>query len=386
MDKEMMFVKAKMKTFRVLKVLSYLLGFPLMLYVIYAGAKQLGVYEVAETVDMSAFWIAFWCCVGFAVFNAAVEILLRKKKTLFRGFIIAAVALLAVMIPAVSVEESARKSFNELRDGYAATGYVYDGYEKQLSDYLDRAKSHDRAFDDFVKLYNLDGTAGSLMGGNTDGTPTAEASDKNGIFLSGYGGYEHYVFGREIGGSYSMNGLYADGFVFGYDQAKYILTTYYAVRESYAAKGLDADAELKSALAELDADGSVWSAYKQTEEYLRAYGDAPAAGKGELKTDIGGSEHDVYDLYAGNYYLTPAKVKKLLNAAAGHITGLPVTGDLVEIIKTVASIAGFRLSEESLDALNNYRDLNYDGIMTVLSDLNIELDGGILNEEFILNT
>ncbi|MDR3216420.1 MAG: hypothetical protein LBT55_03280 [Clostridiaceae bacterium] len=385
MNDKIMFVKARVKVFRVLKVLSYLLGFPLMLYAVYAGARAIGGYDVTKSVSTAAFWVVAGCCIGFAALHVAIELLLRKKDIFLRALVTAITALAAITIPVLCVEASARKGFNELSDGYANAGYRYDGYEKQLSDYLDRVKAHDRAFGDFLALYNLEGTDGWLSGGNVDTTPTADADDEKGIFLAGYGDYKHYVFGKDFGGSYGMNGLYADGFIFGYKQAEYILKTYYGVRDEFAKEGLDADEALKAALAALDAEGSAWREYQKTEEYIRAYGAAPAAAKGETKIKIGGSDYDLYDLYAGHYYLTPAKVKELLNTFTGYIAILPVTGDLVAIIEGVASISGMEISEESLAILRDYRNLDYDGIMQILNDLNIESGGQVLNEEFILN-
>jgi hypothetical protein len=380
-----MLVKAKATFFRVLKVASYLLSFPLLLYVIYGDAKTLSGYGVTAASGMSAFKLIALCFLGVAALQVVIGFVLRKKDFFVRALTAAVAASAVVVIPVLGIEIGIKKDFDLLRTQYAEDGgYDFERYEKQLTDYIGLAASHDKALNGFMGKYNLSGTNGTTKGGNLDRTPTAAASDPKGIFLKGYADYGHYIFGEAVGGTYSMNGLYADGFIFGYNQAQYILNTYHNIRNTYAAMGLDADAALESALTALELDGSAWKEYQKTEEYLRANGDAPAVGEGEQKILIGDREYDVYRMFAGHYYLTPDEVKEMLNTLTGYIAGAPVTGDIVAIIEGLNGLIGLNLSDEILDILRNYRDLDYDAFMEILDNLAIDIGGQTLNEALIL--
>ncbi|MDR3294005.1 MAG: hypothetical protein LBT20_07900 [Clostridiales bacterium] len=379
------FTKARATFFRVLKIVSYLAGIPLLLYVVYGDAKALSGFGVTAGSGMSAFKIIALCFGTVVALQVVAGLLLGKKDFFVRALIVTIAASAATFIPVLFIDTTVKAAFGEMRAEYSTSGeYDFERYERQLSDYLWRADNHEKAKKSFLSTYNLEGTVGTTKGGNLDGTPTTAAGDKNGIFLKGFEDYTHYVFGSEVGAAYSLNGLYADGFVFGYNQAEYLLSTYYKVKNDFASRGLDADKELKNALDALDAGDTVWTRYQLTTEYLRAYGAAPAADRGAEKIKIGNGEYDVYKLFAAHYYLTTDEIKSILNTLAGNLAGLPVTGDLVTIIEGLNTLIGLNLSNEVLDILRDYRALDYDALMKVLDDLKIDIGGEILNEAYLL--
>ncbi|MDR1939478.1 MAG: hypothetical protein LBQ40_01625 [Clostridiales bacterium] len=376
-------VKTGAALLRTLKVLTYLAGFPLLLFAAYQSVGKIGGYAVTAGAAATGFKVL---AAGFAAV-AAVQIIvgltLKKRGFLTRAFIVAVAAFGAVFAPLIYTETVVRADFDALRAQYAEEGYDFAPYEKQVSDYAERAAGRDAAFNGFMSRYNLSGLDGSTRGGNLDATPTVAPSDKNAPFLKGFEDFSHYIFGAEAGSAvYSINGLYADSYVFGYNQAKYILETYYATRDAYAEKGLDADIELQAALDALDADGSVWKRYQQTVEYLRAYGDGYVDP--DATVTIGGKEYNLKKLRADNYYLTVDEVKDMVDKLFAELGQNRAMADLVALINGAVGILGIDLPEGVTDILNDYNNLDYDALMSAIAGLNIEIGGKPLNEETLL--
>ncbi|MDR2047471.1 MAG: hypothetical protein LBP79_06235 [Clostridiales bacterium] len=373
-------IKVKATALRALKVLAYLTGLPLLLFAVHGDAAVLEGFGVTAQSATNAFKVLLACFAAVAAVQLAVGFAMKKCGVMPRALIAAVAAAAAVIAPLAYTEGAVRAEFAKLEAKYAAEGYGFARYEIQISDYAERAAGHERALGEFMSRYNLSGTDGELKGGNLDGTPTASASGN--IFLNGFGGLAHYAFGGETGAVYSMNGLYADGYIFGYKQAEYILTTYYNIFNEYKARGLDADAELKKALEALDAEDSLWSAYRKTEEYLRGYGDS-AVDENE-KIEIGGGEYALYKLRADRYYLTLDEVKEMVDKLFAELSENEAMAELAALIKGANGLLSLDLPQAVIDLFDDYKNIGYAELMDALAALNIETDGGTLNEETLL--
>ncbi|MDR2090311.1 MAG: hypothetical protein LBP62_01440 [Clostridiales bacterium] len=373
-------VKAKATLFRVLKVLTYLTGFPLLLYFAKSDAAVLKTIGITAASADTAYNVLFMCFIAVAAAQIAVGFAMRKTGFVTRSLVAAAVAVAAVLTPVLYVENGVKAEFDKMQEKYAGSGYDFARYEKQVSDFAGRANGYESALGGFMSAYNLSGEDG-YSDGNLDKTPTA-GKDGN-IFLKGFGGFEHYTFGVNAGNAvYSMNGLYSDGYVFGFNQAKYILTTYHKTADLYKAEGLDVETELQKALSDLDLDGSVWKDYQKTEEYLRAYGDS-AVDK-DAKIEIDGKEYDLYKLRADNYYLTKDEVKTMVDKLFAELSENEAMGELVALIKGAAGLLGLEIPKELTDVLDDYKNLGYDGLIAAIEALNVEIGGKTLNEETLL--
>jgi hypothetical protein len=370
-------VKAKATLLRVLKVLTYLIGFPLLLYFAKNDAAVLQQIGITASTANAAYNILVFCFAAVVAAQLIVGFALKKTGFLTRTLVVAAVAAAAALAPVLYIENGVKAEFDKMQAKYADSGYDFARFEKQVSDFAGRAGSYESAFGGFISTYNLSGEDGSANG-NLDKTPT---TDKNGeIFLKGFEDFAHYTFGKDAGNAnYSINGLYSDGYVFGYNQAKYILNVYYKTLNEYKAAGLDADAELQNALDELDKEGSVWSRYKLTEEYLRGYGDSVVDK--DAKIEIGGKEYDLYRLRADNYYLTKDEVKAMVDKLFDELSENKAMGELVALIKGVNGLMGLNLPQEVIDILDDYKNLGYDELIAAIETLNIEIGGKILNED-----
>jgi hypothetical protein len=373
-------VKTKATLLRVLKVLTYLFGFPLLLYFAKNDAAVLESIGITASTADAAYKILIVCFIVVVAAQLIVGFAMRKNSFLTRTLVVAAVAVVAVLAPVLYIENGVKAEFDRMREKYADSGYDFARFEKQVSDFAGRARGYENAVGGFMSTYNLSGSDGSANG-NLDKTPTTDKSGN--IFLKGYGDFKHYTFGKDAGNAnYSMNGLYSDGYIFGYNQAEYILTVYYKTLNKYKAAGLDADVELRKALDELDKEGSVWSDYKLTEEYLRGYGDS-AVDK-DAKIEIGGKKYDLYRLRADNYYLTKDEVKTMVDKLFDELSQNKAMGELVALIKGVNGLMGLNLPQEVIDVLDDYKNLDYDGLIAAVEALNIEIGGKILNEDTLL--
>jgi hypothetical protein len=373
-------VKIKATLLRALKVLTYLIGFPLLLYLAKNDAAVLESIGITASNADDAYNVLIICFVAVVAAQLIVGFTMRKNNFLNRTLVVAAVSVVAVLAPVFYIENGVKAEFDKMRTQYADSGYNFASYEKQVSDYAWRAKEHEDAVGGFMAAYNLSGTDG-YSGGNLDKTPT---TDKNGgIFLKGYGGFGHYIFGKDAGNaSYSMNGLYSDGYVFGYNQAEYILNVYYKTVREYEAAGLNVNVELQKALDELDNADSVWSGYKLTDEYLRGYGDSDVDRN--AKIEIGGNKYDLYRLRADGYYLTPDEVRAMVDKLFDELSENKAMGELVALIKGVNGLMGLNLPQSVIDILDDYRNLDYDGLIAAIEALNIEIGGKVLNEDALL--
>ncbi|MDR0696716.1 MAG: hypothetical protein LBF68_04135 [Christensenellaceae bacterium] len=384
-------IKAKLIVWRVLKVLIYAIGFPLLLHRLKADAGALGAYGVTAGTATTAYDIIFKCFLVMVAVQIIVGIILRKKDFYIRALIVTIVAVIGLVGPIMYMEINIKSDFEKLEAKYSSSDYSFDRYELQVMNYASKASSNASARGNFMSTYNLDGDNGGTEGGNFDKTPRItykEGDDLPKIFLDGYGGRDHYVFGAEVGGVYSMNGLYADAFVFGFNQARYILTLYNDAKAKAKAENRDIDQELADALAALEKPGSIWTQYQTTYDYQRAYGDAPVrdapAENDEEKITLDDDKtYDEYWLWAKHYYVTKDRIVELVNKLTSDLNNSAAFSELKAVLNAALSLVGSMLGTEITNALKTLlsNDLSYEAFMDLLNSLQLEIDGAVLTED-----
>ncbi|MDR0751478.1 MAG: hypothetical protein LBF12_02650 [Christensenellaceae bacterium] len=392
-------IKAKLVAWRVLKVAVYAIGFPLLLYRLKADAGALGGYGVTAATAMTAYDIIYKCFLIMVAVQIVVGLLLRKKEFYIRALIVTIIAAASIVGPIMYMEIGIKSDFEKLEEKYNATtegvkdyNYEFKRYELQVMNFASLASSNSSASSKFSSTYNLKGSTGGTEGGNFDRTPTT-SDITSAIFLDGYEGRPHYNFGatEAPGATYSMNGLYADSYVFGFNQARYILTLYNDTKEKAKAEGRDIDAELEKALADLEKANSVWDRYKKTTDYQRAYGDTPITDEpakddaGKISIPGSQNKYDEYWMWAKHYYVTKEKLVTLVNKLTSD---LAADYDFNQLKKTIIGILslvgesflGKEINDQILDLLKKDQ-MTYDDFIALLESLQIEIDGQVITED-----
>ena len=338
--------RMKMLIFRVLKVTAYALGIPLMLYMLSRAVSAAGGYGLIAEGTKTAFSYIALGFVAVAVLQVIVGLSLKKFNFLIRALIVALAASAVVAVPLIYIEASLKP-----KAGAAEAA----GYTAKLDRYY-------RDLNSFVGTYNLSSSNdGYNAGGNIEGSYSF-GKDAGSSFLSGFEDFEHYTFGASIGngGVYGANGLYSDGYIFGYDQASYILRTYHRIRAEYEKAGLDADKALLDALLSLDAADSVWSRYKNTAEFI---GSAANSEK---------------------YSVSVQELKEKAEAIAGGISDTAAYAAVAALIDGANTVLGLGLPDEIKELLNNPGNMTYERLITAVESLNLEIGGRTLDEGLLL--
>lgn len=143
----------KVKLYRTLKVVFYMLGLPLFLTAVCFTAvrfishdpfmgeatftAELGFFQQAESYVTAPALYGVW--IGFAVwaFISIVHIILSKtvKNTRVRMFSVIAVCMATMLITGVIMDAVLEKKVTELQTQYEGTGVVVNDYKTQLSYY-----------------------------------------------------------------------------------------------------------------------------------------------------------------------------------------------------------------------------------------------------------
>lgn len=338
--------------FRTLKIISYLLGFPLLLLLLMQSAYALGfgvkgyptkivviawagVTAVQILVSIitksysaravSVVIVSIIALLGFSMIfdyvkakptlNAAAESFTRDYYRLEAGDKVAIVE-----------DKDVLKAEVTYKDGTKAT---YETPIKSYNEHLSEFKpwsggsgltgSINSLQGRLIGTYNINGSGGGNK--NTDGT-------KGGAAPSIDDNDPEYWFG-EKGAVYNPNGLYADSYIFGVEQTIQILLTIYRTQDDYKEQGLDADVALAAAYAEAETSPE-WLAYKTSDEYLDAYGPNGEAYK---------------------YMLTEERLNDLLNGLGGGLLELSLVKDLTGPGSPLASMipAGIMEALQDLD-------------------------------------
>ena len=301
--------RKKITALRILQVLFYALGFPLFVHlVMLASASYRDSNFVAGDLMSSPVLYAavLWAIVVIA------QLLFRaicRKNRMTRTVLVALVAMVVTIGPILYCDFVLKGKYNELYDAAVADGIDAPRYEEAITYYDDYIAETNSEIQEFIDVFNLETFASRNYnkGGNTDatlaGTDTSEPP---------YNDLPYTIqvrYDEEEDAYYSPNGMYVDGFRFGYYAAKKVLTDYYTNKLAYQAEGKDIDKELTAALQELENNTlSDWNKYKN--------------GASESSFDMEGFEYiyssDEYDNAYGEdgtankYFLTKERMEEIL--------------------------------------------------------------------------
>ncbi len=293
----------KQNIFRVLKILSYLAGYPLCMVLLLQAAYASGFGTKGYAVEI---------LLGAWVLVTVVQIVMTliTKSFSARAVSVSLVSIVLLLGFSVyfdvtgpkqlqSIAESYVRDYKQLGEGDTVTLQEEDGYyvaevllegEEETFTVKTDIYTYDKCLAEikpwsgggsiagsigslegrFCSVYNIGGS--SRGSDNTDGSEVGPAREKR----DGSGELE-YWFG-ETGDVYSENGLYNDAYIPGTNQAIEILLTIYHTQAQYKEMGKDADEELEKALLEVESSRE-WLDYVASEEYQSVYGEGGTAYK-----------------------------------------------------------------------------------------------------------
>lgn len=345
-------LKARMVFWRILKVAFYLLGFLLLFHLVYRDAGKLegDLFESARKIPLLVVAGA-WAVVAIVQIICAFIF----KKRMARIIIVAIVGFAVMVGPLVYLDFFIEPEFDTLAQEYEAEGLDFDSYGLQVFNYAELAEDLNDDIDEFLDLYNIDYESDVYGSTNTDTSEYLEIEEGTDVIDTSFF-ISDYVFGLSVGdAAYSKNGMYADGYVFGFAQTKYILETYYNTQQKYKADGEDADEALAAALDDLTSDpNSDWNEYKESAEYLEFYGD----NIDEVKN-------------AKRYYVTPERLDAILSALGANL-GAGDSGDsLRSIIGTINMATGGMIPSSVANSLTG--DLSLEAVVLLASSFGLDI-------------
>lgn len=327
-------LRKKQNRYRGLRAVSYFLGFPLLLLVVFVASVPF--MNGDAFVDVKYYGIIACAVVWGVCIVGQILISLITKSNTGRTLFMLILTLILTIGGTVFCDLYVSKKFDEINanENYKAAGVSVESYKYQagwvitwsskesLTDLFSDEVAH------FCEVYNVKYKSSIYA----DYPKDEEGKD---IKTNGYINPDGspVTYNKEDDAYYSPNGLYADGYVFGVKQALKVIIDYYEAREAvqkanpifeknnngsyvklkgtgemvlvkdedgedvlgedgettlvselrsagkiegyYALKGYkDADTVLEEALAAQAADpNSDWNEYKKSDEYQAAYGD-----------------------------------------------------------------------------------------------------------------
>lgn len=320
-------VKKKLSLYRILKTVSYLIGFPLMAVMVFSTSLSFR----GQSAFGSTAWYGLFLVLGVWLFATIIQIVMHLflKNYKIRTMVMLAVAVALVLVSAIVIDAVGTKKINDVRDEYKEQAIKAEDYSYQVNWFVtvsDRGSMTSKLnsnINGFLNIYNIGYTSKDYGGENTDNS--------------------EYTYNKEDDAYYSPNGMFCDGYIFGIKQATKILITYHETQAAYKAENKDADEELDAALSELESDSSSdWNQYKQTEEYKAAYGENGSAYK---------------------YMLTEERLNLILSALGEN---------LQPALSEIESLLGIMEMDQYLELLDYInKDISVDQIVGIVNSLNL---------------
>ena len=296
-------LRKKHNRYRCLKTISYLLGFPLFILMVLVGSMCL--FEGDAYTDIK--WYGIIACVLVWLVSVVLQILISliTKSYNARTMFMLIVSVLLVVGGSVVCDITVSKKYEEIAAEYAQYGVELNTYKYEAGWVNTWTTGKDGVatkfgddVSDFCKVYNIGYKSknyGKYNSNKVDdiaafkaaGGEKADMTDADYVL-------SRITYDKKEDAYYSVNGLYADGYIFGFKQALNVLIDYNQakfdiennakevtdkdgnVTVEYVANGKNADTELMKALKALDAD-SEWIAYKNSAEYKAVYGKGGSA-------------------------------------------------------------------------------------------------------------
>lgn len=301
-------IRRKITMNRVFQVLFYALGFPLFVHLVMLStspirANELSVYAWIGVIGAAALWVV-------AILVQLLSRAICRKSYMSRAVLASIIIAVITLVPIVGMEFVVKAEYDEIADAYAEKGYTVQRYEDALTFYDKYAEDTEVALTKFMETYNIEYESRNY-GGNTDGSEV--------------------IYNEEDDAYYSINGMYADGYRFGYKQARKVLLDYYTIQKKFADEGKDVDVELQKALLELETDtSSDWNKYQN--------------GASAASFDMEGFEYitasteyqDAYgeDGTATKYYITKDRLNAILSVLGSELAANEDISDLLDALGT----------------------------------------------------
>lgn len=344
--------RRKITTLRVLQVLFYALGFPLFVHLVMLVARPLSDSNLTTGINGS---LSILIAAAMWVVVIIVQLLMSavcRKNRMARAVVVALVAAVITIAPILYSDFLLKGKYEEDVKAAAEKGVDAENYEVQLTEYAEYVSATNAEINAFLEVFNIEFASRDYNrgGANTDLSEVTYDSEKD-VYLS-------------------PNGMYSDGYRFGYYAAKEVLTNYYSNKLAYEAEGKDIDVELAKAVAELESNpSSDWNKYKSgasessfakegfeyitsSTEYEDAYGEDGSATKYYLTEErLNAILSVIGDKFGNN-----AELKMLLNLFAGSGDGGEGIGAIVDKVLAILN-----------------KDLDIDTLLGVVNE--IELSG-----------
>lgn len=285
-------LRKKQNRYRVLKTISYLLGLPLFVVVVFVASIP---FMNADAFGETKYY-GLIIAAGIWLVSIVLQIIISliTKSFTARTLFMVIVTLIFTVGGSIFCDYYLNGKIEEINENevYASHEVELDGIRYQAGWVITWTGNKASLTDEYVgeigkfcSIYNINYKS-QLYGG----------TDDDGNDINPDGSIVTYV--KEDDAYYSPNGLYADGYVFGVKQALKVIIDYNQSKFdiehdevkgedgeiSYKKNGKDADEELEKALQKVE-NSSEWKSYKNSPEYVAAYGKDGTAYKFMLNED-----------------------------------------------------------------------------------------------------
>ena len=394
-DCEMVKTRRKITALRVLQVLFYALGFPLFVHLVLLASSS-----YRDSFFVSGF--GAWKPVIYAAVLWAVVILAQllfravcRKNRMARSVLVALVAAVITVGPIMYCDFILKNDYEADAAAALEKGVEIPSYESAITSFDEYVATTNSEIQQFIDVFYLEtfGSRNYNKGGNTDGTlsggPDAEAP---------YNELPYTIeveYDEENDIYYSPNGMFVDGYRFGYYAAKQVLTDYYSNKLNYEPRNKDdnIDVYLGEVLAELEANpNSDWNKYKRgaaessfamedfhyiysSSEYDNAYGENGTANKYFLTRE---RVDEIIEVLAGALASQSTLINDIINSLNFFVSG-PEFEMIIGLVKGLMADIGSLDTDKLLDILNDTVITTEGGEQTlaelVFGLLGMEVDG-----------
>lgn len=394
-DCEMVKTRRKITALRVLQVLFYALGFPLFVHLVLLASSS-----YRDSFFVSGF--GAWKPVIYAAVLWAVVILAQllfravcRKNRMARSVLVALVAAVITVGPIMYCDFILKNDYEADAAAALEKGVEIPSYESAITSFDEYVATTNSEIQQFIDVFYLETFASRNYnkGGNTDGTLSGNSDAEAPYNELPYTIEVEYDEENDI--YYSPNGMFVDGYRFGYRAAKKVLTDYYSNKLNYEPRNKDdnIDVYLGEVLAELEANpNSDWNKYKRgaaessfamedfhyiysSSEYDNAYGENGTANKYFLTRE---RVDEIIEVLAGALASQSTLINDIINSLNLFVSG-PEFEMIIGLVKGLMADIGSLDTDKLLDILNDTVITTEGGEQTlaelVFGLLGMEVDG-----------
>lgn len=368
-DCEMVKTRRKITALRVLQVLFYALGFPLFVHLVLLASSS-----YRDSFFVSGF--GAWKPVIYAAVLWAVVILAQllfravcRKNRMARSVLVALVAAVITVGPIMYCDFILKNDYEADAAAALEKGVEIPSYESAITSFDEYVATTNSEIQQFIDVFYLETfeSRNYNKGGNTDGTLSGNSDAEAPYNELPYTIEVEYDEENDI--YYSPNGMFVDGYRFGYYAAKQVLTDYYSNKLNYEPRNKDdnIDVYLGEVLAELEANpNSDWNKYKRgaaessfamedfhyiysSSEYDNAYGENGTANKYFLTRE---RVDEIIEVLAGALASQSTLINNIINSLNFFDLG-PEFEMIIGLVKGLMADIGSLDTDKLLDILND---------------------------------